>query len=131
MSLYPTVVLDPTVAMSGPNLAPSGSLITLPLDMSVVLMKQIIVAQLSLTEDFSLRAWVSIYPNGISLITPAWPDTFALSRMTPRPLVLYVRGQIPPDETILVPVVPGQYYLNILNLTNQLNLFGFTMSDLA
>jgi hypothetical protein len=131
MALYPTVILDPTVAMTGPNLLPSGSLVALPIDMSVVRMTQIILGQLSMTEDFGLRAWVSLYANGISLIAPAWPDTFSLSRMTPRALVIYVRGQTPPLDTILVPIVPGHYYLNILNLTNSLTMFGFTMTNLA
>jgi hypothetical protein len=128
--LYPSFVLDPVLAAANPNVIPSGTLALIPIDMTVTQMTKIIVTQVSLTQDFGLRGWVSQYPLGISLIVPL-PDTFSLSRMTPAPLLIYVVDQIPLPDMILAPVLAGLYYLNILNLTNLPAVFAFFKTDLV
>lgn len=128
--LYPVITFDPVVAAVNPNSLPSGTLALVVIDMTSVLMTQIYVSQVSLTEDFCMRGWVSEQPAGISIIFP-FPDMFPLVRMTPRPLVIYVHGQTPPINNILAPVTPGLYYLNILNLTNSPAMFAFSQITLA
>jgi hypothetical protein len=130
MTLYPTITLDPLTTVIGGNIVPAGSLVIMPIDMSAVLMRQIIVGQISQTEDFGMRGWVSLYPNGISLIT-GLNAVFPLMRMSPQPLVVYVQGQSPPLGSIQALVTPGLYYLNILNLTNTQSMFALAMATLA
>lgn len=128
--LYPYYLLDPVTAAINPNMLASGTVVLLPIDMTTILMTQIIVTQVSLTQDFGMRCWLSVYPLGVSLIAPL-PDVFALSRMTPRPLIIFVNDQVPPPNSILANVQPGLYYLNILNLTNHHSAFSFTQTNLA
>ena len=130
MTLYPITNLSPLVAAIGGNLLPSGSLITIPIDMTIAQMTQIIVGQISQTEDFGMRGWISLYPDGISLIS-GLSSVFPLMRMSPQPLVIYIQGQIPPVGAIEALVKPGQYYLNILNLTNTQSMFAFALTTLA
>ena len=117
MSLYPTTVLDATTAASGNNLIPSGTLLVIPIDMTVTQMTQIGLAQLSLTQDYSLRTWVSVYPDGMPI-----GGIFPILRFASLPFTIYIAGQTPPQNTGYgVLVTPGSYYLNILNLTNEAN----------
>lgn len=128
--LYPTITFDPVVAATNPNLLPSGMLALILVNMRTVAMSQIIVSQVSLTEDFGMQGWLSEEPGGIPLTIPA-PGTFPLSRFTPRPLIVLVAGHTPPPDSILAPVIPGQYWLNILNLTNTPAMFAFAQTTLA
>jgi hypothetical protein len=128
--LYPSIQLDPITATGTPNLLPSGTIALIPLDMSVVRMMQIILVQVSLTEDFGMQAWVSQVPAGLSLITP-FPNVFPLVSTTPRPLIIFLRGQTPTPGAILAQVISGQYYLNVLNLTNSPTMFGFAKTNLT
>jgi hypothetical protein len=127
--LYPYAVFAPGVAAQEPQLLPAGTLALIPLDLSVVQMMKLVLAQASFTEDYGMHAWISRYPAGSSLLTAL--DVFPLMRMAPRPVVLYVPGQTPPDATYLAPVEPGAYYLNVLNLTNSLSRFSFAQTNLA
>lgn len=127
MSLYPTTVLDATTAASGNNLIPSGTLLVIPIDMTVTQMTQIGLAQLSLTQDYSLRTWVSVYPDGMPI-----GGIFPILRFASLPFTIYIAGQTPPQNTGYgVLVTPGSYYLNILNLTNEANVLRFSQIDLA
>lgn len=126
MNLYPITVLDPMTAASGFNSLSSGSLVVIPLDLTTVAMTQVTVVQASLTQDFSLRGWISLYPDGIALA-----NDFPILRGNGLPIVIYVPLQTPPDDCIPVAVpASGLYYLNILNLTNVANIFAFTKADL-
>ena len=127
MSLYPTTVLDATTAASGNNLIPSGTLLVIPIDMTFTQMTQIGLAQLSLTQDYSLRTWVSVYPDGMPI-----GGIFPILRFASLPFTIYIAGQTPPQNTGYgVLVTPGSYYLNILNLTNEANVLRFSQIDLA
>src|SRR3569623_119827 len=96
----------------------SGNLIMFPVDSSQFNMLQITLSQLSQTQDYSLRAWVSVYPNG----TPLAPGYVSVLKVGGLPLVLSVFGLISPINTLLCPIaLRQQYMLNVLNLTNDDN----------
>lgn len=126
MSLYPTTIIDPDAAL-GNNAIASGTLISIPIDMTNSQMIQIVLSQLSLTQDYSLRTWVSIYPDGKAIA----PGLFPILRNGGLPFIVYVPGQTPPSNTYAIQVTPGSYYLNILNLTNEANVFSFNLIELA
>lgn len=128
--LYPSITIDPTVATGTANMLPAGMVALIPINMSVVQMMQIILVQVSQSEDFGMQAWLSVAPAGLSLITP-FPNVFSLMRTTPRPLILFLHGQTPPVDAIFAPVIAGHYILNILNLTNSAAAFGFAQSILV
>lgn len=126
MSLYPTTIIDPDAAL-GNNAIASGTLICIPIDMTSSQMVQIVLSQLSLTQDYSLRTWVSVYPDGNAIA----PGLFPILRNGGLPFIVYVPGQTPPSNTYAIRVTPGSYYLNILNLTNEANVFSFNLIELA
>lgn len=128
VSLYPTTVLEASVAAEEPNVILAGTLTVIPLDMTVSQMVQLNLWQMSIwTEDFSLRAWISVFENGI----PYPPGPTPIIRYGGAPIVVYVESQTPPEHSIAVPVPPGVYFLNILNLTNSTNIYGFAETVLA
>ena len=133
MGLYPITTLLPADAAENPNGIQPGTLIVIPIDMSSLLMTSIILQQLSNTQDFSLRATISIYPDGSPLPTTIngtmSNGIVAPMRALPSPIVLYIEGQTPPANSIAILVKPGIYNLNILNLTNEVNVFAFVKTD--
>ncbi len=133
MTLYPITILDAVDAVLEPNPILSGTETIIPIDMTTTLMTELTVFQMSNTQDFSLRAWLSKYQNGIALpsIGFATGGNYPIRRFGGVPIIIYVAGQSPPANTFPIEVTPGQYYLNILNLTNEQNIFGFTKTDLA
>ena len=127
MSLYPTTFLDATTAAADNNLMPPGTLTVIPINMTVTQMTQINLAQLSLTQDYSMRMWVSVYPDGIPI-----GGMYPILRFAGLPFTIYIAGQTPPQNTgYAINVTPGRYYLNILNLTNEANVLRFSQIDLA
>lgn len=126
MNLYPITILDAATAGSANNLMPSGTMLVIPIDMNDIQMTQISMAQLSLTQDYSLRTWVSLYPASIPI-----DGLYPILRAASVPFIIYVAGQTPPANTKPILVTPGRYFLNILNLTNEQNVLAFSMVDLA
>ena len=108
------------------TLMPSGALIVIPIDMLGVQMTQISMAQLALTQDYSLRTWVSLDPDGLAI-----ERYFPILRTGGVPFVIYIAGFTPPANTSPILVTPGSYFLNILNLTNEQNVLAFNQIDLA
>lgn len=127
MSLYPTTVIDGTTLALDPNRILPGNLIVSPVDMTVTQMLQITLQQMANTQDFSLRTWVSLYPDGIAFA----PGNIPILKWANVPIVIYVPSQIIPEDTIGILVQPGKYFLNILNLTNEHNVFGYSQTVLA
>lgn len=125
MSLYPIIELDPEIAALDPNMLPAGTLIVLPVDMSSVQMVQIVLVQLSQTQDYSMRTWLSRYPDGIAIA----PGVFPVLRGQGLPFVIHTADQTPPENTNAIQVEAGNYILNILNLTNEINVFSFSTTD--
>ena len=132
MSLYPTTVLDAVTAALNPNPIQPGNLIVIPIDMTSTLMTSIDLQQMSNTQDYSMRAWLSVYESGIALPSDANPaGIYPVIKFSQYNIIVYREGQTPPESTFPILVPAGEYFLNILNLTNELNYFGFTKTDLA
>jgi len=118
MSLYPIIPITPS---GNPIIAPSGNLLIATIDMTTTTMLKINLTHLSSSQDYSLRLWLSVQPDGMALA----PGHFPLLHSAMLPIIVYTTGQ-PPDNTIAIRVSPGQYALNILNLTNEQNVLAFT-----
>lgn len=133
MSLYPTTIIDPVTAAIDPNGIQPGSLVVIPIDMSGdVLMTKIDLQHVAGQQDYSLRAWISLYQNGNPLPSDVnYSGNYPIIRFSNYPIVLYVAGQTPPPNTFSILVEPKAYFLNILNLTNEVNAFGFTQTDIS
>lgn len=132
MALYPITTLTPATASVEPNLLPSGTLFVIPIDMTTVNMTQLTLNQMSNTQDYSMRAWVSQFPDGIPLPSSVGTGIYPVMKWDGLPIVVYLSGQTPPENTYSIEVPSsGIYNLNVLNLTNMANYFGFSKTDLA
>ncbi len=123
-SLYPY----PTQNILAQNLGAityveSGSVVVTPIVVGVGETVQITLAQKAATQDFSMRAWISTTPEGISVghgpATAFWP---VMRR--PDTTYLFDRSLPPPRGVIrAIPVSPGTYYLNVFNMVMAKNAF--------
>lgn len=127
MNLYPVIIFRPAVVVRGPNLLPPGTLGVVPINMTDDdIIVQVKIVHVSLTQDFSLRYWVSPFIDGLSVMPH--PGFFPVLRGNGLPIVLY--SHFPP----LYPCIPvlirrrAVHYFNVLNLTNEGNQFTFEMS---
>lgn len=127
MSLYPITVATADTLSLNPNLINSGSLTSVPIDMTANQMIQFTLQQASNTQDFGLRGWVSEWEDGIAISDIFYP----LLRFAGSPVVVHVAAQTPPAETVSILVPPGYYFINILNLTNSAAFFSFSQTILA
>jgi hypothetical protein len=123
MAIYDTIILGATA--TGMQLLPAGKLglyqVSVPAGDGIVLS----MMQIAMTEDFSIRAWFSLVPAGISIISGTF-QVFPLIR-APTSYILYdpaITVQ-PPAGVLAFPVAPGDYVLNFLNLANMENIFSF------
>lgn len=116
MALYPYTTIQPVEAALAATVIPSGCMVVIPLDMTLLQIMQITLRQVSQTEDFCLRAWVSLRPGGLSIGSFI---TMPISVFTPAPLLVYVGERDLPLDCYAVQVVPGKFCLNIQNLINQ------------
>lgn len=130
MPIYPITITDTDTLSVDPNLLLPGNMTCVPIDMTTVRMTQITMQQLSNTQDYSLRAWVSLYREGVALGDDS-KKTYTIMRNILLPIIIYTAGQVPPVESFSVLVEPNYYFLNILNLTNEANYFSFVKTDLA
>ena len=132
MSLYPIVILTPSEASIAPNLIMPGNLIVIPLDMTTIQMTSIDLQQVSNTQDYSMRAWLSVYQNGAPLpSSDGVSGIFPIIKFSLFPIIIYIESQTPPANSFPILVTPGLYNLNILNLTNERNVFNFSQTNLA
>jgi hypothetical protein len=119
--LYPSV-LNPTPLTTGEYLIPGGNLICLRFTLSPLDAILINVAQTTNNQDFTLRAWVSseVYGtefNDIPKYLAIWSVNKAPSYEN---VIIYDQAIIKPaDRSFAKP--PGIFYLNILNVSNELN----------
>ena len=97
-------------------------------------------AQLSPTQDYSIRFWFSSKPNGI--FVPNNFSFFHMNRFIDKMYLYYdTNVTLPPADQIVslptmqsygpanifpIPLQPGSYFLNFLNLVNAENIFSFS-----
>jgi hypothetical protein len=109
---------------------PSGQLGVIPFTVAsgghiVLTMNQLIADPDHRPQDFSMRGWISNQQGGNPVIdSPAADANFNITAMQKRIVVVYdLLSDAPATEGINIGVLPGSYWLNILNLVNEPNSF--------
>jgi hypothetical protein len=121
MDLYPTVSVPVDQAN---EIVPTaqGALTVIPIRIVPNSVTQFSVTQTSTAQDYTLRIWISQQRDGLPI-----GDTWYASRVPDRIHAYYTPDQSPPDGTVPVLLVAGDYFINILNLTLQPNAFKFAL----
>ena len=91
---------------------------------------EITLVQSAPTQDHSLRAWVSVTPNGLPVTNQPGARTWHPNRI-PDERVLIVDAAIPqPEHRMPVPVPAGSYHLNVHNLCSAENSFSIALTKI-
>jgi len=129
MPLYPTSALI-LPQMQGINAIQSSSALLAPFTLMPGTAMQFSGSQLSPTQDYSIRLWMSVLPGGdfIPTIFSYWH----LNRTADQLITPYDMSYPAPSGRYVIPVplLPGDYYLNVLNLVNAENVFSFSSTEL-
>lgn len=124
MPLYPTTLLDYEAAL-GYVPVDDRSLVVIPITVPATSATSFVLTHTAPVQDWSLQAWVSASPFSRSVET-AYPAAYwELQRMSPQPLCLYTADAVPLANSHAIMLDPGTYFLNVLNLINEPNLFQF------
>ena len=127
--LYPTT----TIALEniqGLNLLNSSSLLLVPIIISSGIGITLSMEQVAPTQDYSMRSWISLLGDGN--FYPTNTSFWYLPRIISQLVLVYdFNFPVPVGNYLTIPVPPGNYLLNILNLVNAQNYFGFTSTILA
>lgn len=128
--LYPKIAIDVAARL---NELPSGHIGLLPLALGqdqviTINLKQIIVNPQNLPQDNSMRVWVSEQPGGRSLSESTNIVAAHLSAIRMTTVRLLAPGLDPEAEGFNIPAMPGQYWLNVLNLVNEANSFAIEIN---
>jgi hypothetical protein len=94
-------------------------------------MAQVIGNYENIPQDQSIRCWVSFIKGGASVHeTPITAKQWHLSALLRDDIVVYDSTSVEVEPpTIGIPVEPGAYWLNVLNLVNQPNMFSFVLGE--
>jgi len=129
--LYPVIDFE---YPNGPYLLPPGNLgvfpITVEAGQTITLeMGQLIADQENLPQDQSIRVWLSPKKGGMSVVdNPITAARWHLSLVQMDIVAIYDLLSVPTPQGIAVPVVPGSYWLNVLNLVNEPNMFSLEIT---
>ena len=137
MALYPTETIALAEIQAQPmTLLNSSSALVVPITIAPLAGYSIATAQLSPTQDYSIRMWLSQTPTGN--FVPTHASFWYLARYDDQQIVFYdlagnpVPTPVPPCLSIFpVPVIPGNYFLNFLNLVNAENVFSFFANPIS
>lgn len=129
--LYPKVAIDPTLPVIE---LPSGNIGLLPLALGEgqvisISLKQIITNPQNLPQDRSLRAWISEQPGGRSLTEATTISAINLTALNSTVIKLVAFHQETSEGGHIVAALPGQYWLNVLNLVNEANSFAIVIEQ--
>jgi hypothetical protein len=95
-------------------------------------MRQMIANPYKMPQDLSIRCWISLTKGGAGVVyAPAkQPATWHLSSLMDDVIRVHDADLTVEDDltAVFVPVTPGTYWLNVLNLVNEENLFGVELS---
>ncbi len=81
-------------------------------------------------QDFSLRCWISRSMAGSALILPDPNETLWHARRVSRPIIsIYDEALERPELDLSAAVPPGDYFINVLNLTNSANEFIIQLTE--
>lgn len=83
-------------------------------------------------QDHSLLAWVSVQPGGnVMYDQPAYLQQWHPNRTNGDFFTVYDSTTTTATGDFALGIAPGSYILNVLNLTNRLNSFSYTLTDLS
>jgi hypothetical protein len=145
--LYPTTTID-LAQMAGMTRLEASSLLVIPLIVTPSGVLRCAMMQLSPTQDYSIRGWLSRLPGGLFLPTHA--SFWHFPRGYEQQIVIHDRALAVPDDPpgpgdqlgpygqrlgglgtrYPLAVSPGSYCLNILNLVNGGNIFSFSATTM-
>lgn len=124
MPLYPTTILDYEAAL-GYVPVDDRSLVVIPITVAATSVNNFALTHVAPVQDWSLQAWISAKPFSMSVEGCGPAAYWELQRISPQILCLYTSDVIPLAGSHSVCVLPGTYFLNVLNLVNEPNLFQF------
>ncbi len=129
--LYPKIAIDTSLPV---NELPSGHIGLLPLTLAdgqviEISLKQIITNPQNLPQDRSLRAWISEQPGGRSLNEATSIPALNLTALNNVIIKLVAFHQETDEGGLIFPALPGQYWLNVLNLVNEANSFAIVIEN--
>lgn len=129
--LYPKTAIDVNQPV---NELPSGHIGLLPLTLEAgqtisISLKQIITNPQNLPQDRSLRAWISEQPGGRSLTESTNITAAHLTALNTTVIRVLAPGAAPETDGFNIPALPGQYWLNVLNLVNEANSFAIVIEQ--
>lgn len=134
-------MLYKTIELSYPTetnkfILPSGVLGYFPISLEpgkllTISMNQLILDPLHLPQDFSMRGWFSKSPGGVSVVyTPESLSRWHLTALQKRIIQIYdSSSDVEPTEPSSIGLLPGTYWLNILNLVNETNFFALNINS--
>jgi len=131
--LYPTTTIT---YPGGPYKLPPGNLFVLQIDLAVgqtatLVMRQQAPDPTHLPQDLSIRCHISHKPGGGSVIeNPPNAASWHLSGLQSDAVVLYDVSTLEEPEwnAIKIGLMPGRYWLNVLNLVNESNTFSLDIA---
>ena len=128
--LYPLTIFE-TLNENDAYLIPNGSLFAFPITIGSEDIKNILVVHTAGTtnQDHSLRCWVSPHPGGMALDVPPYLQMWHANRNAQEIITVYSTEVDEPSAPYPLPVVPGIYYLNVLNLVGRMNAFSYVLTD--
>ena len=130
--LYPTINFT-YPSSNGRYDLPSGNLGFFPLVVPEqtylnLTMAQIILSELQIPQDQSIRCWISQTKGGAN-VDYTQQLTWHLTALLHHTIAVYDQALPPPTGfTLAVPVAPGNYWLNALNLVNESNSFALVIA---
>jgi hypothetical protein len=122
MELYPTTTVSVDQAANNIQSA-QGALTVIPITIAPSSVTRFTVTQTSTAQDYTLRVWISQTRDGQAL-----GDVWYASRVADKVRAFYTPDQSPPTGLVAIPLMAGNYYINVLNLTLQANSFTFALS---
>lgn len=131
--LYPLTTFT-TLRSDDTYVIPNGNLFAFPFTIGEGEAKNIVVVHTAGTsnQDHSLRAWVSTEAGGTVLYdAPAFVQMWHPNRNAAEYVTAYDRGIEAPQAPMPLALAPGDYVLNVLNLSNRQNVFAFVLTELV
>lgn len=128
--LYPTTI-SPDPNVDGFHIIPSGNLFCFPVVLEADSLKHIMVVHVagSANQDFSLRVWVSVEPGDRPAVETPYYIIWYANRNDAEITTIYDEANDAPAFNTTVPLPPGNYTVNVLNLVNRENAFTIVLTD--
>lgn len=128
--LYPTRLITETTPNHNYKI-PNNSLYAFALTIGDDEAKNIVLMHTALDrQDFSIRAWVSRDVAGSEVVFIPHSVSFWHPNRSPHEIItIFDKNMTVPDVSAPLGLEPGDYFLNILNLSNAENSFSYFLDE--